>query len=119
MLFTFARVIAVIGMKVDDYYQIGKRSWIRLQEKGGKDHAVPAHHSAEEYLDSYLNAAGHGSDKLASLFLTAIGRTGTLTDKPISRHDALRMVKRRASAAGLSEKIGCHTFRATGITAYL
>ena len=45
MLFTFARVSAVIGMKVDDYYQIGKRSWIRLQEKGGKDHAVPAHES--------------------------------------------------------------------------
>ena len=29
------------------------------------------------------------------------------------------MVKRRAKAAGLSERICCHTFRATGITAYL
>jgi len=106
-------------MKVDDYYQIGKRSWIRLQEKGGKDHTVPAHHSAEEYLDAYLKASGHDGDKLAPLFLTAIGRTGMLTDKPISRHDALRMVKRRALAAGLSAKIGCHTFRATGITAFL
>jgi len=119
MLFTFARVSAVVGMKVDDYYQIGKRSWIRLQEKGGKDHTVPAHHSAEEYLDAYLKASGHVGDKLAPLFLTAIGRTGMLTDKPISRHDALRMVKRRALAAGLSAKIGCHTFRATGITAFL
>jgi hypothetical protein len=29
------------------------------------------------------------------------------------------MVKRRARAAGLSERTCCHTFRATGITAYL
>lgn len=119
MLFTFARISAVVGMKVDDYYHVGKRSWIRLQEKGGKDHAVPAHHSAEEYLDAYLKAVGHGGDKPAPLFLTAIGRTGKLTDKPVSRHDALRIVKRRASAAGISNNVGCHTFRATGITAYL
>lgn len=119
MLFTFARVSAVVGMKVDDYYQFGKRSWIRLQEKGGKDHSVPAHHSAEEYLDAYLKVSGHGNDKLAPLFLTANGRTGSLTEKPVSRHDALRMVKRRARDAGLASKIGCHTFRATGITAYL
>ena len=119
MLFTFARVSAVVGMKVDDYYQVGKRSWIRLQEKGGKDHTVPAHHSAEQYLDAYLKAAGHGGDKLAPLFLTAIGRTGRLTDTPLTRNDAFRMIKRRASAAGLSDKVSCHTFRATGITAYL
>jgi integrase/recombinase XerD len=35
------------------------------------------------------------------------------------RSDALRMIKRRAKAVGLPETIGCHTFRATGITAYL
>ncbi len=37
----------------------------------------------------------------------------------MDRNDALRMIKRRAKAAGLSEDICCHTFRATGITAYL
>lgn len=37
----------------------------------------------------------------------------------MNRHDAIRMVKRRAQDAGVSEKIGCHTFRATGITNYL
>jgi integrase len=29
------------------------------------------------------------------------------------------MVKRRAAEAGILSPIGCHTFRATGITAYL
>ena len=37
----------------------------------------------------------------------------------MTRHDVLRMIKRRAKAAGLSERVCCHTFRATGITAYL
>ena len=119
MLFTFARVSAVVGMKVDDYYQIGKRSWIRLHEKGGKHHEVPAHHSAEAYLDEYLKVAGHAGDKTAPLFRSAAGRKSTLTDSRISRHDAFRMVKRRAKAASLSDKVCCHTFRATGITAYL
>jgi integrase len=37
----------------------------------------------------------------------------------MSRIDAFRMVRRRAAAIGMDVKIGCHTFRATGITAYL
>ena len=35
------------------------------------------------------------------------------------RNDALRMIKRRAIAAGLSTDICSHTFRATGITEYM
>ena len=47
-------------------------------------------------------------------------RTGTLTEKPMHRIDAYRMIQRRAAEARHSgRKIGCHTFRATGITAYL
>jgi site-specific recombinase XerD len=119
MLFTFARISAVVGMKVDDYSQIGKLSWIRLHEKGGKHHEVPAHHTAEEYLDAYLKASAHSTDKTAPLFLSAIGRSGILSDAPFTRHDALRMIKRRAKSAGLSHKICCHTFRATGITVFV
>jgi len=29
------------------------------------------------------------------------------------------MIRRRAAGAGIETKIGCHTFRATGITTYL
>jgi len=36
-----------------------------------------------------------------------------------TRNDAFRMIKLRALAAGLSDKVCCHTFRATGITAFL
>lgn len=58
MVFSFARVSAVIGMDVDDYFQNGKRWWFRLHEKGGKQHEVPAHTKAEEYLDAYVRARG-------------------------------------------------------------
>ena len=33
--------------------------------------------------------------------------------------DAWRMIRQRATAAGIHQPIGNHTFRATGITAYL
>lgn len=119
MIFSFARVAAVLGMRVDDYYHLGKRSYIRLHEKGGKFHEVPAHHKAEELLDAYIAAAGLEIDPTGPLFRTAAGRTGELTANRMTRQDVFRMVKRRARLAGLSERISCHTFRATGITAYL
>lgn len=53
------------------------------------------------------------------LFRTIAGKTDRLTALPLSRADAYRMIRRRAKAAGIQTKIGNHTFRATGITAYL
>src|SRR5271157_4512787 len=53
MCYTFARVSAAVHMRVEDYYQNGKRWWFRLHEKGGKRHEVPAHHNAEAYMDAY------------------------------------------------------------------
>jgi site-specific recombinase XerD len=118
MVFSFARVSAAIGMRVEDYFPTGKRWWFRLHEKGGKRHQVPAHHNAEQYLDAYLDAAGIGEDKKGPLFRT-LGRDRQLTRNRMAREDVLRMVYRRAAAAGLDVHACCHTFRATGITAYL
>src|SRR6201997_5590081 len=68
MVYSFARISAVVSMSVEDYYQQGKRCWLRLHEKGGKHHEVPAHHKIEEYLDAYLAASGIASDKKSPLF---------------------------------------------------
>ena len=119
MAFSFARIGAVLGMKVEDYYQNGKRWWLRLHEKGGKFHEVPAHHLLDQYLDAYIKAAGIEGDHKGPLFRSARGKTGLLTVKPLRRNNALDMVKRRAKAAGFTPRLCCHTFRATGITAYL
>ncbi|HKI20756.1 MAG TPA: tyrosine-type recombinase/integrase, partial [Isosphaeraceae bacterium] len=118
MVFSFARVSAALAMKVEDYYTEGRRAWFRLHEKGGKRHKVPAHHNAEKYVDAYLDAAGIAGQKKTPLF-RSIDTHRKLTDRPMDRNDALRMIKRRARAAGLPEDTCCHTFRATGITAYL
>lgn len=119
MVYSFARVSAVVNMNVADFWQNGKRWWLRLHEKGGKHHEVPAHHNVEAYLDEYLEASGIADADRAPLFRSAIGRSGSLSDKRMSRKDALAMVKRRARVAGLPIRTSCHTFRATGITAYL
>jgi integrase len=59
------------------------------------------------------------SDKDTPLFRTAAGKTGALTERRMTRTDALRMIWRRARAAGIETELGCHSFRATGITVYL
>jgi site-specific recombinase XerD len=90
LVYSFARVSAACAMNTEDVYIQVKRTWVRLHEKGGKEHTLPCHHELEEYLDEYMTAAGIESEKGAPL-----------------------------SAAGILSPIGCHTFRATGITAYL
>ncbi len=119
MLYSFARVSAAVGMLVQDYYPQGKRSWLRLHEKGGKFHEVPCHHKAEEYLDAYIEAAGLKEHPKTPVFRSTRGRTNQLTAQGITRVDAFRVVQRRAKAAGLKGRVSNHSFRATGITVYL
>ncbi len=54
-----------------------------------------------------------------TLFRAAIGKTKKLGPGAMSRIDVWYMVRRRAADAGIETAIGCHTFRATGITDYL
>ena len=119
MVYTFARVGAMVAMTVEDYYAQGKRSWLRLHEKGGKQHEMPAHHTLEEYLDAYIQAAGIADDQKGPLFRTAPGTKAELTRKPMRTADVWRMIRRRLKLAGIRTKAGCHSFRATGITCYL
>ena len=118
MVYSFARVGAMVSMNVEDYYRQGKRWWLRLHEKGGKFHQVPAHHNAEEYLDAYLEAARIGNEKGTPLW-RSMAMDGTFSRNRMSRVDVFRMVKRRVRQAELGVPANCHTFRATGITAYL
>lgn len=117
MVYSFARVSAVTGMRRGDYFSQGRRGWLRLHEKGGKRHDVPAHHLAESYLDAYLEAAAL-TDPKAPLF-QSVDRARVLTGRALGRREVLAMIKRRAAAAHLPVGTCCHTFRATGITAYL
>ncbi len=100
MVFTFARVGAMVAMTVEDYYAQGKRSWLRLHEKGGKQHEMPAHHTLEEYIDAYVKAAGITDDGKGPLFRTAPGTGAKLTRNPMRTADVWRMIRRRHQAGG-------------------
>ena len=117
MGYTFARVGAAVNMRVKDYYIQGRRGWIRLSEKGGKINEMPAHHRLEEFLDMYTEKAGISHDRESPLFQA--WRTGGLTGRALEQSNVHHMIRRRTVAAGIATKVGCHSFRATGITNYL
>jgi site-specific recombinase XerD len=119
MVYSFARVGAALGMRVEDVFTQNRRLWVRLREKGGKAHAMPCHHNLEAYLHAYLDGTGIADDPKGPLFRTVGRGTGRLTRTPLPRANAHAMVRRRAGAAGIETRIGNHSFRATGITAYL
>lgn len=117
MIYTFARIGAVLRMNVGDYFIQGRRGWIRLHKKGDKEHEAPCVSRLETYLDEYIAAAGIADDKDSPLWRT----TGRFTGTPhrMTQQDGYRMIQRRARQAGIKTRIGNHSMRATGITDYL
>jgi site-specific recombinase XerD len=119
MAFSFARIGAALAMKVEDVYVQQRRLWVRLHEKGGKVHEMPCHHTLEEYLHAYIDGCSLAGDPKGVLFRTITRGTGVLSTNSLPQANAYAMIARRAAPAGIETKIGNHTFRATGITAYL
>ena len=119
MGYTFARVGAVIRLKVEDYYVQSRRGWVRLHEKGGgKVSELPA-------ITISSRPWRNGSRRPASLRslpspLFPTMRHGSLTGRhPMAQAEIYQMIRRRATVAGLGTKVSCHSFRATGITVHL
>jgi site-specific recombinase XerC len=85
MDYSFARIGAAIGMKVEDVFVQNRRLWLRLREKGGKRHEMPCHHNLETYLQEYLEGGGIAEDPRGPLFRTIGRTTGRLTRTPCPR----------------------------------
>ena len=92
MVYSFARIGAAIGMQVDDVYPQNRRLWVRLHEKGGKQHAMPCHHNLEAYLHEYIDGAGLAKEPKALLFQTYSRATGQLTGNPLPQANAYAMI---------------------------
>jgi integrase/recombinase XerD len=114
MVYTFARVGAVLNMDMGDYFSQGRRGWVWLHEKGGKEHEAPCIPKLEAYLDEYIAAAGIAGDKDGPLFRTTGRSTGT--PHRMTQQDAYRLIQRHAKRAGIKTRIGNRSMRATGIT---
>ena len=122
MTFSFFRVSAAIGLRLKDYVSRGDEMWLIAQEKGSKRHEMPVHPTLEVMLDDLIIRMGWDAERTPPdmpLFQSSTGRGGRLTGRPLDRTAAWRMVRKRARAAGLTQDVCNHTFRATGITAYL
>jgi site-specific recombinase XerD len=120
LTYSFARITVALKMKMEDLRPQGAGWRLRLHEKGGKHHTMRCHHALAEALHAYIARAGIAEDRKGWLFRTSRGHDATqLSKQPMNQSDAWRMIRRRAVAAGIHAPIGNHTFRATGITAYL
>ncbi|WP_139251563.1 hypothetical protein [Kaistia soli] len=99
MAYSFARIDAVLSMKVEDVFIQNRRLWVRLHDKGGKQHEMPRHHDLDAYLQAYIDTCGLADDPKGPLFRT-IGRgNDQLTTTPLTQPNAYAMVRRRAAAA--------------------
>ncbi len=121
MAFGFSRISAIVNLRVRDYIQQGRRAFLRIHGKGGVEVDIPVHHQLAQYLDIYIEKAGLTQDKEGFLFRSTRGQTRQLTEKPMGRIDAWKMVQRRLENAGLGghSGFGCHSFRATCGTNFL
>ena len=119
MVYSFGRIGAVLAMKVEDVFTMKGRLWVRLHEKGGKEHEMPCHHNLETYLTEYIERCSLRADPKGHLFRTTGRKRVELTPRPLAQSNAYEMIGKRARAAGIMTKIGNHSFRATGITTYL
>jgi integrase len=106
--------------------QYGSRLWgekMRREDSPLLDIGLRGHKGGHKWTPlrtAYIAAAGIGEDRKGFLFRTSRGHDGTvLSERPMAQADAWRMVRKRALAAGIMAPIGNHSFRATGITAYL
>ena len=72
MVYTLARINAVLQMKVRDYFVQGRRGWVRLHEKGGKEH--------EGCLDRFVPFSDH--QIMESSLMTISPRTLSILASP-------------------------------------
>jgi integrase len=96
MFYSFARVSAVLKLKVDDYYHNGARRRLRLHEKGGKEHDMPVHHLLEQILNEYIAAAGLQSGQ--PLFQSVNSLGAAVTGRALNRYNAWSAIRKRAKA---------------------
>lgn len=114
---TAVRVSAVAKLRMQDLLRDEPAWSVCFNEKGGKARIIPIREDMRRILSAYLEVAGlEHAPGPTPLFRPAIGKTKTLTAKPIASADIARMMKRRLRRASISSRYSPHSFRVTVIT---
>lgn len=96
----------------------GRRGYLALKEKGGKDIDAPCHHELDAALEEWLTVSGLVGQRDHYLFPVIPGGK-KIINQPLTPKTCRVMVNELAGDANIRRHISNHTFRATGITAYL
>ena len=117
LIYTAARAGAVAKLRIQDMVDDGEQLSLHFREKGGKHRAIPVRHDLQHFLRDYINKGGlQNASRDAPLFRTAIGRSGRLSERPITAIDICRLVKRKLKAARLPLTVSPHSFRSCAAT---
>jgi integrase/recombinase XerD len=118
MLYTWARVSAILSLQVKDYLREDTR-WLRLKEKRGNINEVPVHSAARDAIDEWLLESGLAEMASMPLFPAFSQNRELITSRPMTRVNIWGLIQTRSRAVGIKKRIGCHSFRGTGLTAYM
>ena len=89
MLYSFARIGAVVAMKVEDVFFAEPPPLGAAARKRRKLHDMPCNHNAEAFLHAYIDGTGMAADAEGPLFRT-VGRDGKLTANAATPRERLR-----------------------------
>jgi hypothetical protein len=96
-----------------------RRLWVRLRENGGKAHAMPCRHSLKDCLIVDLEQACIIEERQGTAAPGHRARRGSPARPYLRRTPPRWSAEKRATTVGIATKVGNHSVRATGITAYL
>ncbi len=117
LIYTAARIGAVAGLRLRDFFDTGGQFCLRFVDKGGKSREIPVRHDLQTFLFDYIVTAGLDTNfGDIALFRSAVRRTRVLTERGLSAGDIGRLVKRRMRDAGLPSRLSPHSFRVATIT---
>ena len=95
-----ASVDAVIALRVEDYYSVGDRRWLRIVQNGiERQHLV--HVKLEYLIDKYLSASGITDAPHTFLFRSTLSGTGKISGRPVHRYHVAKLARQIVNLASV------------------
>ena len=119
MITTGCRVGALSLLRVGDLRTGDGGRFLRFREKNGKEREIPVRRDLDEWVETYMQAAGITDAPAESPLWLCGRRWGALRHEGISTMGIRALLKRRLKAAGLPGDLTPHSFRVMVVTALL